>query len=147
MSYRAAIFLLEGDRVALIERHRQGQHYYTFPGGHVDEGETPEQAAVREAREELGVEVKLGRLVARMSWHGKWQYYYPAQVVSGIFGTGSGEEMMVAHPESGTYQPTWLPVSDLQNHPVLPHEAAELVTKFGKAGWPDEVIVILESTT
>ncbi len=58
MSYRAAIFLLEGDRVALIERHRQGQHYFTFPGGHVDEGETPEQAAVREAREELGLEVE-----------------------------------------------------------------------------------------
>ena len=32
-------------------------------GGAVDPGESPAQAAVREAREELGVEVRLGRLV------------------------------------------------------------------------------------
>ncbi len=55
--------------------------------------------------------------------------------------------MLITRPESGTYQPTWLPVADLQNHPVLPHEAAELIIKFGTAGWPDEVIVIPESSS
>ena len=57
MSYRAAILLFQGDKIALIERHRSGMHYFTFPGGHVEEGETPEQTAVREAEEtfRLGV--------------------------------------------------------------------------------------------
>lgn len=32
---------------------------WEFPGGQVEPGEAPEQAAVREAREELGVEVSL----------------------------------------------------------------------------------------
>jgi hypothetical protein len=31
MSYRAAIILLQGNKVALIERHRAGLHYFTFP--------------------------------------------------------------------------------------------------------------------
>ncbi len=56
MRTRAGIVLIEDNKVALIERHRAGLDYFVFPGGGVDEGETPEQAAVREAMEELGVE-------------------------------------------------------------------------------------------
>lgn len=36
---------------------------WVFPGGFVDRGEHPEQAAVREAREEAGIEVNLEGLV------------------------------------------------------------------------------------
>src|SRR4026207_1144316 len=61
MRTRAGIVLIEDDKVALIERHRAGLEYFVFPGGGVDPGETPEQAAVREAREELGIEVAIQR--------------------------------------------------------------------------------------
>ncbi|HEY5158219.1 MAG TPA: NUDIX domain-containing protein, partial [Anaerolineales bacterium] len=68
MSYRAAILLLQDDKIALIERQRAGLHYFTFPGGHVEEGETPEQAAVREAAEELGLQVVIKKMLVRMGW-------------------------------------------------------------------------------
>ena len=61
MSHRAAIFLVEDGRIALIERYKQGVHYFTFPGGHVEAGESPQEAAVREAKEELGLDVRLKR--------------------------------------------------------------------------------------
>ncbi len=61
MRIRAGIVLIEGDKVALIERHRAGLEYFVFPGGGVDEGESPEQAAIRETMEELGVEVIIKR--------------------------------------------------------------------------------------
>lgn len=145
MSYRAAVLLLEDDRVAMIERHRQGLHYFTFPGGHVKDGESPEQAAVRETKEELGLDVSLERLVAKIGWQGKWQYYYLASVIGGTFGTGSGEEMIAPLPERGSYQPVWLPVALLLEQPVKPRQMAELLLRSLREGWSPQPVVIPES--
>jgi 8-oxo-dGTP diphosphatase len=145
MSYRAAVILIQENKIALIERHRQGSHYFTFPGGHVDEGETPEQAAVRETLEELGLQVRLKDLVAKIAWHGKWQYYYRVEVTGGTFGTGTGEEMTAPIPERGTYRPLWMPLADLPGQPVKPRNMAELVVRFAKEGWPEETLVIPET--
>lgn len=48
------LFVLEGDRVLLIHKKRGlGAGKINGPGGKIDEGETPEQAAIREVQEEL----------------------------------------------------------------------------------------------
>ena len=40
-----------------------GKGLWTFPGGFVDLGESVEEAAIRETREELVVDIELGRLI------------------------------------------------------------------------------------
>jgi 8-oxo-dGTP diphosphatase len=52
------VILLPGDRVVLIER-KNPPLGWALPGGFVDEGEELELAAVREAREETGLDVEL----------------------------------------------------------------------------------------
>ena len=52
-----------GDIVLLRRGFDPGKDLWTFPGGFVDLGETVEEAARREAREEIRAEVQLGELV------------------------------------------------------------------------------------
>ena len=148
MRTRAGIVLIEDDKVALIERHRAGLDYYVFPGGGMDAGETPEQAAVREAMEELGVEVVIKQPVAVIHFDQSTQVYFLAERVSGEFGTGTGEEFTDADPhdpQEGIYVPVWMPVEELRNHQkVFPVEIAELVVKSKAHGWAREPIEVWE---
>jgi 8-oxo-dGTP diphosphatase len=55
--------VLERDGRVLIAQRKPGQSHplqWEFPGGKVEPGETDRQAAVRELREELGVEAEIG---------------------------------------------------------------------------------------
>lgn len=57
----AAAALIDADGRVLLARRPQGKAmagFWEFPGGKLDEGETPEEALVRELREELGIETQ-----------------------------------------------------------------------------------------
>ena len=44
--------------------HPVYKDYWDIPGGYVETGETPHQACIREVKEELGIDVQLGYLLA-----------------------------------------------------------------------------------
>jgi 8-oxo-dGTP pyrophosphatase MutT (NUDIX family) len=137
---RAAIVLLEDGAVALIERVRDGRRYYLFPGGGVEHGETPEEAATREAREELGLEVEIVRLVAHATFQGSEQRYYLARRTGGSFGSGDGDEMTGDVAGSGSYRAVRWPVATLPLIEVRPHELALLVRRATASGWSADVV-------
>ena len=53
-----AIILKKDERILLMKRKApHGQGTWSTPGGHLEHGETPEQCAAREAKEEVGLDV------------------------------------------------------------------------------------------
>jgi len=140
--------LIENGKVALIERHRAGKHYYVFPGGGVDEGETSEQAAIREMEEETGLRVTVQRKLAEIHFGLSEQVYYLVDRLDGEFGTGTGEEFTDSNPDDpteGVYIPIWMPLEDLSEHGnIFPADVAALVLNAVNVGWPVEPIVVVE---
>jgi 8-oxo-dGTP diphosphatase len=143
---RAAGILIMGEKVALIERRRASKLYYVFPGGGIEYWEDPAQAVVREIREELGISVRVKRLVAMVIYNDKPQYFYWLKWLDGQFGTGSGAEMeSAADSESGSFTPVWMPVAKLEGLLVYPATIAQLVGEFPEKGWPKETSRFIET--
>jgi len=148
MRIRAAVILIENNAIALIERHRAGMHYFAFPGGGVESGETPDQAAIREMYEETGLQVEVVKLAAEVWYRGNQQFFYLGKSVGGVFGAGTGEEYsrpQAEYSHAGTYQPVWMPLDELLSQNVLPHSIALLAANATVAGWPDPIPVFEEA--
>jgi mutator protein MutT len=108
----AGCLVIDSGKVLLLRRGIDPQlGRWTFPGGYVDLGETPEQAAIRETREEVGMQVHLGK-------------------VSGVYSNPD-------HPQSVIVVYMAKPASGQQ--PGVSHEATE-VRYFGPDEIPWEEI-------
>lgn len=68
-----AAVIRDGDRIFATARgYGEYKGWWEFPGGKIEAGETPEEALVREIREELDTEIRVGELIDTI------EYDYPA---------------------------------------------------------------------
>lgn len=117
------MLIIDGSKVALIERIRDGSVYYVFPGGGIEKGETSEEGAKREALEELGIEVRVNECIAIAEFNGT-QYFFLSDIINGTFGTGQGEDYTDKKRNRGTYLPMWMDIKRLSSIDVRPQEVA-----------------------
>ena len=59
----AAIIISEGKILATQRGYGQWKDWWEFPGGKMEPGETPEEALVREIKEELAADISVDRFV------------------------------------------------------------------------------------
>ena len=64
----AAIILNDGQVFATQRGYGQWKGWWEFPGGKMEAGESPEEALVREIREELDAEISVGELLDTVEW-------------------------------------------------------------------------------
>ena len=92
------------DRIVLVRRSIDpGYGQWVFPGGYVDRGEEVRRAAVREAREETGLDVRIDRLINIYSYSGRTPVIvvYAATMIGGCLGCDDeGLEAKFVEPEA-----------------------------------------------
>lgn len=94
---------------------QDGHTFFVFPGGRIRTGEAPADAAIREARDELGVRVIVGPRLLIEELHGQTVHYFSALVVAGEVGTGAGD-------------PVWFELKELPHYDVRPRALAAILT-------------------
>ena len=64
----AAIIIRDGKVFATQRGYGHWKDWWEFPGGKVEDGESHQEALVREIREELDTEIEVGRLLETIEW-------------------------------------------------------------------------------
>lgn len=104
--------------------------YYTIPGGHLENNETYEDAAIREVKEELGIDIKIEKEFIYLfnEQINKDEIFYIASVIDGKLGTGNGPEFKnIDCKKYGKYEIVKIKKEDIVNYNILPIEVKEKI--------------------
>ena len=64
-----AAIIRQGDKIFATQRgYGDWKDWWEFPGGKVEEGESPEAALLREIREELDTEIHIDKFLCTIEW-------------------------------------------------------------------------------
>ncbi len=99
--------VIERDGLILIGKRKRGKQHaekWEFPGGTLEEGETPEQCLKRELLEELAITAEIGDLLCTsiFTYSADWiikLLVYRAAYVSGTFSLNDHDEIRWVRPE------------------------------------------------
>ena len=134
IAIRVAGIVMMNDGVVFMHRknvirNKDYQEYYTFPGGHLEEGETLEEGVIREIKEEFGINVKVIRKVYELENDrvNMKEYFFLCEYIDGEFGTGDGEEFSnnPEYKDSGEYIPEIVKRENIPGLILLPLEIKE----------------------
>ena len=83
MRNRSVVFVIRNKKI-LVEKLNypsEGKDdFYSIPGGGIEDDETPEQAAIRELKEECGLDGTIVRKLSESYNHGRTEYAFEVKV-------------------------------------------------------------------
>jgi 8-oxo-dGTP pyrophosphatase MutT (NUDIX family) len=116
--------VINQNAVAVIARlNRRGGLDWCLPKGHLEPGETPEQAAVREVEEETGLTTRIERFLGVIDYYFVVGDYRIHKVVHHFaFRKTGGGFALRKDPDHEVLRIMWVPGSKLQTTLTYPNE-------------------------
>ena len=133
-----AIVLKDNELLLVMHRNNEGREYYVLPGGGIETGETPEQAAVREVEEEASLKIEIAQQIYEHHYDdGSNQYFFLCRYISG------DPKLSANAPELNEkynfFKPLWLPISKLGETLLYPLEIRDWIIEDLKTNFPKKV--------
>ncbi len=108
------VVLIDGNRLLLVQRgHEPSKGLWAVPGGKVSPGETLRDAAIREVREETGLEVETGEVM----WVGEHISEHGHIVIIDFEGQVIGGELAAADDAE---QARWVGLDQVADYDLTP---------------------------
>lgn len=123
----AGCLIVREGRALLVKRGIEpGYGTWVFPGGHVDRGETIEEAALRETREECGAEAEIDELLGLYSYAGR-------PVIIAVFRAHLLPESPEPHADDETLEVGWFTPEEIDTLDIGFRSSADSLGKlFGR---------------
>lgn len=113
----------------IARRNRAGRLEWCLPKGHLEGDETPEQAAVREIREETGLDARIVRRLGTIDYWFTGTDRRVHKVVHHFLLARTGGRLTVENDPDGEAEAVaWVPVVDLAERLAYPNERRLAVT-------------------
>lgn len=78
---RSIAMVVRNGKILSVQTHRLGGYINELPGGGIEEGESAEEAALRELKEECGLDGKINRALNILRWkNGSTEYVFLVDV-------------------------------------------------------------------
>lgn len=139
MRKAARAIIIRDDMILVMKRNRHGNQYYSFIGGGIDPGETPEQAVKREFYEETGSTIAGAKQVFVSNEEYGPQYVFlcddPGGPITLNLESREGEDHASG---KNTYEPTWLSSQEFADCTFVFPKLQRAVTTALTVGFPEK---------
>lgn len=80
MRDRSVVFVIRDKKILMEKLCYGGRTFYSIPGGGIEDDETPEEAAIRELKEECGLDGVIVKKLAEIYNHDRIEYSFEVRV-------------------------------------------------------------------
>lgn len=144
MSKAARAIIIENGKMLVMYRNKYSSEYFTLVGGRVNEGESTEEALVREVQEETGLKVTAARLVYIEEQPAPYnsQYIYLCEVAphGDIALASNSEEGMMNKLGMNMHEPRWVNAAALASMPFRSPNLHQAIIRALKEGFPEQPV-------
>lgn len=138
------VIVVRDDKLLLMRRNKFGKEYYTLIGGHIEPGEDPQTAMLREVDEETGLQLGSPKMVYIQQPVGQYnkQYIFTADYAGGEIAMRPDADEVALSQQGNVYEPLWVRIEEVAALPFLPPELSQRVLHDITHGFPDEPQII-----